>query len=96
MQTMEKGFKNTEVGVIPEDWEVKLFNEFASINGRVGWKGYTKRDLRQSGPYAIGAKHIDKSNRLDLSEPTHLTREKYLESPEIMVYICLLYTSRCV
>ena len=29
MQTMEKGFKNTEVGVIPEDWEVKLFNEFA-------------------------------------------------------------------
>ena len=84
---MEKGFKNTEVGVIPEDWEVKLFNEFASINGRVGWKGYTKRDLRQSGPYAIGAKHIDKSNRLDLSEPTHLTREKYLESPEIMVYI---------
>jgi len=75
------------VGVIPEDWEVKLFNEFASINGRVGWKGYTKRDLRQSGPYAIGAKHIDKSNRLDLSEPTHLTREKYLESPEIMVYI---------
>ncbi|OQC64140.1 MAG: EcoKI restriction-modification system protein HsdS [Bacteroidetes bacterium ADurb.Bin008] len=87
MQTMEKGFKNTEVGVIPEDWEVKLFNEFASINGRVGWKGYTKRDLRQSGPYAIGAKHIDKSNRLDLSEPTHLTREKYLESPEIMVYI---------
>lgn len=27
MQTMEKGYKNTEVGVIPEDWEVKKVGE---------------------------------------------------------------------
>ena len=59
--------------------------DLGEIRGRVGWKGYTKEDLRSSGPLAIGAGQIDKNNKLDLSEPTHLSREKYLESPEIMV-----------
>lgn len=28
---LREGYKQTEVGVIPEDWEVKLLHEFASI-----------------------------------------------------------------
>ena len=79
-------FKQTNVGIIPSDWEVKSLGQFGVVSGRVGWKGYTKKDIRNSGPYAIGAKHIDKSNRLDLSDPTYLSIEKYLESPEIMVF----------
>lgn len=79
-------YKNTEVGDIPNDWDIISFDEFASVSGRVGWKGYTKKDLRPMGPYAIGAKHINKFNKLDLSNPTHLSLEKYIESPEIMVY----------
>lgn len=67
------------------EWEEISIENFASIRGRVGWRGYTKEDIRESGPLAIGAKHISKSHKLDLSEPTHLVREKYLESPEIMV-----------
>ena len=83
---IQKGFKQTEVGIIPSDWDVKSLGQFGIVHGRVGWKGYTKKDIRNSGPYAIGAKHIDKSNRLDLSDPTYLSIEKYLESPEIMVF----------
>ena len=67
------------------EWEVKKLGEIAEVRGRVGWKGYTKADMRPNGPLAIGAKHIDDSNRLCLNEPTHLSYEKYLESPEIMV-----------
>lgn len=82
---VKPAFKRTEVGVIPEDWGIKKIREIGEVRGRVGWKGYTKKDLVTSGPYAIGAKHIDRQCRLDLSDPTHLSREKYLESPEIMV-----------
>lgn len=84
---LKKGYKQTEIGVIPESWELKKIYEFASINGRVGWKGYTKKDLVENGPYAIGAKHINKDNKLDLSEPTCLSYEKFAESPEIKVFI---------
>jgi len=83
--SLPKGYKKTEIGIIPVEWEVKQISEIGEVKGRVGWKGYTKKDLRLFGPYAIGAKHIDKYNKLDLSEPTHLSMEKFLQSPEIIV-----------
>jgi len=82
---IQKGFEETEVGVIPSDWDIKEISMFGSVHGRVGWKGYTKKDLRESGPLAIGAKQIDSLHRLDLSAPTYLSMAKFLESPEIMV-----------
>jgi type I restriction enzyme S subunit len=78
-------YKQTEVGLLPVDWNIETIEKSCSVKGRVGWKGYTKKDLVAFGPYAIGAKHIDKNNRLDLSDPTCLSLEKYVESPEIFV-----------
>lgn len=86
MELTKTKYKQTEVGLIPEDWEIKKVDDLCNVMGRVGWKGYTKKDLVAIGPYAIGAKHIDKNNKLNLSDPTCLSREKYLESPEIFVF----------
>ena len=60
-------------------------SEVCEIKGRVGWRGYKKSDLRDYGPYVIGAKHIDDFHRLDLSDPTFLSEDKFEESPEIKV-----------
>ena len=78
-------FKTTEIGEIPEEWEVSNLTNIVDIKGRVGWKGYTKKDLVEFGPLAIGAMHINSNNKLDLSEPVYLSKKKYEESPEIMV-----------
>jgi len=50
---VKKGFKQTEVGVIPEDWEVKSFGEIASIRKQ-------KYDTRKSGIhlFCIELEHI--------------------------------------
>lgn len=55
----------TEVGVIPEDWEVKTLGKLACINGRIGFRGYTVKDLvrKGEGAIAIGGKHISKNFR---------------------------------
>lgn len=82
----ENTMKQTEIGLIPKEWLVKNIESIAKVSGRVGWKGYTKKDLVLLGPYAIGAKHINKNNKLDLSDPTCLSNEKYIESPEIFVF----------
>lgn len=66
-------------------WEVKKLGEVISVKGRVGWKGYKKEDLRESGPLAIGGGHITENGSLDFSSPVYLSMEKYEESPEIMV-----------
>ena len=79
------GYKRTEVGVVPVEWEVVELSKLCEIRGRVGWKGYTKKDLVVRGAYAIGAMHITSENLLDLSNPTYLSRNKFEESPEIVV-----------
>ena len=78
-------YKKSKLGWIPREWDEKVIDNIAKVNGRVGWKGYTVADLREFGPLALGATHIDKENKLDLTNPIHLSMEKYLESPEIMV-----------
>lgn len=60
-------------------------SEIVKIAGRVGWKGYTVEDLRTEGPWVIGANDITIDNRLVLSKAKHISREKYEESPEIMI-----------
>lgn len=86
MVKMKSGYKMTEVGVIPEDWEVKTLGKLACINGRIGFRGYTVKDLvrKGEGAIAIGGKHISK-NFLDISDAEYISWKKYYESPEIMV-----------
>lgn len=79
-------YKESKLGWIPGEWEVVTIENIAKVHGRVGWKGYTVSDLRETGPLALGATHIDKENKLDLAKPVHLSMDKFIESPEIMVY----------
>ena len=75
------------LGEIPEQWEVKKLKYVCKIQGRIGFKGYRSADLVDSGEGAItlGASHISKKNKIDLSNPIYLNWKKYYESPEIMV-----------
>ncbi len=66
-------------------WDVIDLAQVIRVKGRVGWKGYKKEDLRDNGPLAIGGGHLADDGSLDLSSPVFLSREKYEESPEIMV-----------
>ena len=72
---------------VPEEWEVSKIKFVADVQGRVGYKGYTKEDIVSEGEGALtlGAKHIDKENNLNLSNPEYIKWEKYYESPEIMI-----------
>ena len=65
-------------------WEMKKLGGIALVKGRVGWKGYKKTDLRNSGPLVLGATHLANNGDLDLSSPVYISREKYEESPEYM------------
>jgi type I restriction enzyme, S subunit len=71
---------------IPEEWEIKKLEDIAKIKGRIGWRGYTKKDFVDEGEGAIslGGKNI-KNSKLDLTKRTYITFEKYEESPEIQV-----------
>ena len=70
---------------VPSDWKIQRLGDLGEVRGRVGWKGYTKKDLVQSGALAIGGRQMGSNCRLDLSEPVHLSQAKFVESPEIAI-----------
>jgi type I restriction enzyme S subunit len=51
--SLPKGYKQTEVGVIPEDWDVTLFSEFADKNKKWSITG---------GPFGSNLKTSDYTN----------------------------------
>ena len=65
--------------------EYIMLGDLVEIKGRIGWRGYTRHDLRTSGHLVIGGTQITKFNQLDFSNPTYLSTEKYEESPEIQI-----------
>ena len=76
--------KESSLGKIPESWEIKTIGDLSIVKGRIGWRGYTTNDLVDDGPWVVGGKEIT-SGFIDFSTAKHLTREKYEESPEIML-----------
>ncbi|MBD0836533.1 restriction endonuclease subunit S [Aestuariibaculum suncheonense] len=85
---------NKEENIVPQlrfpefkdEWKPSTIEENCNLKGRIGYRGYTKSDLvaKGEGVLVLGGKHIQ-NHRLDLSDPTFLSWEKYYESPEIMV-----------
>ncbi|MBN3582820.1 restriction endonuclease subunit S [Algoriphagus aestuarii] len=75
------------IGEIPSHWKKKKLGYCVNLQGRIGFKGYKKTDFVEEGEgcRVIGGKHIDNSNKLNLSNPDFLHWDKYYESPEIMV-----------
>jgi type I restriction enzyme S subunit len=67
------------------EWKEYSIQELFHVQGRIGWKGYKRTDLVESGPIVVGGREINSELFLDLSDVKHLSREKYEESPEIML-----------
>lgn len=84
---VRKGYKQTEVGVIPEDWSIKPIGSVCQIFGRIGFRGYTVNDIVENGQGAITLSPSNiQDNKLDLSGCTYISWFKYEESPEIMIF----------
>ena len=79
-------YKQTEIGIIPEDWDLKKIGSFCKIFGRIGFRGYSKKDIVNEGRGAITLSPSNIiNNKLSLKDCTYITWEKYYESPEIII-----------
>ena len=52
-QTKSPAYKQTELGPIPEDWEVKNINKECTIKARIGWQGLKSTEYLDSGDYIL-------------------------------------------
>ncbi|MDK8386968.1 restriction endonuclease subunit S [Streptococcus xiaochunlingii] len=70
-----------------EEVHRKLLKELVSLNGRIGFRGYTKNDIveRSNGVLTYSPTNIVNNKIVNYKNDTYISQEKYIESPEIMV-----------
>ena len=72
---------------IPDSWEWARLGSLVDIFGRIGFRGYTKKDIVQNGKGAITISPSNiKNGSTDFTSSTYISWAKYYESPEIMIY----------
>ena len=83
---MKPGYKQTEVGLIPNDWEVTSIGHQSQIYGRIGFRGYTVQDIVGEGNGAIAINPSNIQNGITVFDKcTYISWRKYEESPEIKI-----------
>jgi len=71
-----------------EGWEEKTLGELCEIYGRIGFRGYTTKDLVSSakdGAISLSPSNIQ-DGKMDYSKCTYISWFKYEESPEIKIF----------
>ena len=71
-----------------EGWEEKKLGEVCDIFGRIGFRGYTTKDLvpsAEEGAISLSPSNIQ-DGKMDYSKCTYISWFKYEESPEIKIY----------
>ena len=77
-------FKETEIGKIPEDWEIKKLEELLFIKGRIGWKGLKKSEFTKEGIIIINGPQI-KNGTVNWNHCLRVPIWRHDESKEISV-----------
>jgi len=85
---VRKGYKQTEAGIIPEDWGVWSFKEISSMKGRIGWQGLKQIEftMNPDEPYLITGMNF-KDGEIRWDEVYHVPMERYEIAKEIQLKI---------
>ncbi len=70
-----------------EGWEEKTLGEICTIVGRIGYRGYTRKDIvnnKNEGAISLSPSNIV-DGKMNYSNCTYITWYKYDESPEIKI-----------
>ena len=72
-----QGYKKTEIGIIPKDWQELAVKDVAEIlNGDRGVNYPSRKDFIEVGIPFINAGHL-KHGTIDFSDMDYITNEKY-------------------
>lgn len=66
-------------------WNERKLRDVVELRGRIGWRGLTAKEYKTDGPLFISVHSLNYGAFVDLRDAFHISRERYDESPEIML-----------
>lgn len=85
MAEMKSGYKMTDVGVIPEDWEVKNVSESCLIKARIGWQGLKKSEYMSSGDYLLITGTDFDNGQVNWKSCAYVSKARYEQDSNIKI-----------
>ena len=84
---MVERFKNTEVGIIPVDWNAKNIVENSTMKARIGWQGLTVAEYLNNGDFYLitGTDFVDGKIKWDTC--CFVDKERYIQDKNIQIKV---------
>ena len=82
---VKEGYKETEIGVIPEDWNVKKINDIAIPKARIGWQNLRKEEYLTNGNYLLITGTDFSDGKIVLDKCYYVSKERYIQDKNIQV-----------
>lgn len=77
--------KQTELGEIPEDWEVKNINKECTIKARIGWQGLKSTEYLDSGDYILVTGTDFDSGFINWNSCSYVTKWRFDQDKNIQI-----------
>ena len=80
-----KDFEFWENDKLPPGWVESRIGNLLYFAGRIGWKGLKAEEYTEEGPLFLSVYNLNDGDEVTYNRVYHITKERYEESPEIMV-----------
>jgi type I restriction enzyme S subunit len=81
------GYKQTEVGVIPIDWEVTNISTSSTLKARIGWQGLKKSEYLNYGDYFLITGTDFEDGKIKWETCHYVTKDRYNQDKNIQLQI---------
>jgi len=84
-EKIPEGYKQTEVGVIPEDWGLQNILDNSTLKARIGWQGLTTAEYLDSGKHYLitGTDFVDGEINWDVCN--FVDENRYIQDKNIQI-----------
>lgn len=83
--SVKKGYKQTELGVIPQDWRIINLDKNFSLKARIGWQGLTVAEYLDDGDFYLITGTDFKDGKIDWDNCVYVDRGRYIQDTNIQL-----------
>ncbi|MBR3613319.1 MAG: restriction endonuclease subunit S [Bacteroidaceae bacterium] len=80
-----QGYKQTELGIIPEDWQLQSVGKHCTVKARIGWQGLRSDEYLESGEYGLITSTDIVDGAINWDTCYFVDKSRYIQDPNIII-----------
>ena len=80
-----QGYKQTELGLLPADWDIQSVGKHCTVKARIGWQGLRSDEYLPSGEYGLITSTDIVDGAIDWKTCCFVSKTRYTQDPNIIV-----------